>query len=543
MLAGYTIKGKTVEGNTVDLPLAAKYDAAGNNISEFYASKKLVDEMISKVEEPQPLLNLRGNFDNKSSYAKNDVVIYKSNIWVAQKDMTPPHGEVITDVPPDNANSISSSWLIFLEGVRTINDETKSINEYLNYGSHQEVPHVGKWSFLHNGAIYKKEGKLYMCNNTSVKDFCGDIGDGMGVRDFFLLPEESCEITKTYPELGNITVTEVYSWTQFWTELFNTSELKGIQGERGVGVDIKDPKVYETVEEMEADINAEDGTYALIPNIKTVYVKATSGAWNIFGYTNEMPVIGLSSGGGGGGSNLVFFESEEGVDISAFEKKGGSAVEYMRVWAFDLPEGYSPQSGDMIHMKFKAVTEEDEDAGISICEHFDVKLGINVLEAGTPSGRGVFAEGESTVGRLSGVIGSESKNSENKRLRINICPTTIFGEKCYITVNPGILFSIAGDDFMYAGDQNANNRIDIAEYNSLVTNGGNGGLVFTKIGKYSSNPLHCLEEYPFFKMRTSGYSSGNVEIRTNGDFDIMFQETSTTSLPKSVKLLRGEIVR
>ncbi len=484
-------------------------------------------------------LNWRGEFNGRNtSYSTGDIVRYKDNLWVAKRDIAPNTLGIIvnSEIPPETSGGSSDAWLLFLEGARMIKDETAAIGEYLSWSSNQEPPHSGGASFLYKGALYKKDGKVYMCNNTYVEGFSRGT-DGGGREDLFLLPEETYEMTV----MG---IPVMYSWTQFWLELFNVNDLKGIQGERGVGVDIKNPKIYATPEAMRADTAVGEGTYGLIPSEKTVYVKATSGEWKVFGYTNEMPVIGLSGGGGGGeGANLVFFESEEGEDISAFEKKGSSAVDHMRVWTFDLPEGYSPQSGDMIRMTFKAITEENEEAGLKLCEHFEVKLGMEVVEAETPSGKGVYAEAESTVGRLSGRVGSESKNSSAKNLRVDICPTAIFGENCYVTLNPDILFTVAEDDFIYAGDSNAHSGIDKAEYNSLVTNGGKGGIVFTKIGTYSSDPLHYLEEYPFFKMRATGYDSGNVSVKTNGDFDMMFEETSITSLPKAVKLLRGEIVR
>lgn len=488
-----------------------------------------------------PNLNWRGEFNVRStSYSTGDIVRYKDNLWVAKKDITPSTGGLIinSEIPPETSGGYSSAWLLFLEGARMIKDETAAINEYLSWTTNQEIPHsISGATFLYKGAMYKKNNKVYMCNNTYVEGFYEDRGGEGGITYFFLLPEETCELA--YPGTD---ITISYSWNQFWLELFNVNDLKGIQGERGVGVDIKNPKIYATAEAMRADTAVGEGTYALIPSEKTLYVKTSSGEWKVFGYTNDMPVIGLSSGGGGG-SNLVFFESEEGEDISTFEKKGSSAVDNMRVWTFDLPEGYSPQSGDMIRMTFKAITEENEEAGLKLCEHFEVKLGMEVVEAETPSGKGVYAEAGSTVGRLSGLVGCVSKNSGTKKLNVGFAPTAIFGEHCYITINPNIIFDVASDDLIYDSDYNAHSSIDKAEYNSLVTNGGKGGIVFTKINRYSGDNDIDNNEYPFFKRRSSGYSSGSIAINTSGDFDMMFEETSITSLPKAVKLLRGEIVR
>ena len=488
-----------------------------------------------------PNLNWRGEFNVRStSYSTGDIVRYKDNLWVAKKDITPSTGGLIinSEIPPETSGGYSSAWLLFLEGARMIKDETAAINEYLSWTTNQEIPHsISGATFLYKGAMYKKNNKVYMCNNTYVEGFYEDRGGEGGITYFFLLPEETCELA--YPGTD---ITISYSWNQFWLELFNVNDLKGIQGERGVGVDIKNPKIYATAEAMRADTAVGEGTYALIPSEKTLYVKTSSGEWKVFGYTNDMPVIGLSSGGGGG-SNLVFFESEEGEDISTFEKKGSSAVDNMRVWTFDLPEGYSPQSGDMIRMTFKAITEENEEAGLKLCEHFEVKLGMEVVEAETPSGKGVYAEAGSTVGRLSGLVGCVSKNSGTKKLNVGFAPTAIFGEHCYITINPNIIFDVASDDLIYNSDYNVHSSIDKAEYNSLVTNGGKGGIVFTKINRYSGDNDIDNNEYPFFKRRSSGYSSGSIAINKSGDFDMMFEETSITSLPKAVKLLRGEIVR
>ena len=482
-----------------------------------------------------PNLNWRGEFNGrKTSYSAGDIVRYKDNLWVAKNDITPSAGGLVTS-PPETSGGYSGVWLLFLEGARVIKDETARINEYMSLPINQQVPHsISGISFLYKGAMYKKDGKVYMCNNTYVEGFSRGT-DGGGKENLFLLPEETYEMTV----MG---IPVMYSWTQFWIELFNVNDLKGTQGERGVGVDIKNPKIYATAEAMRVDTAVGEGTYGLIPSEKTLYVKTSSGEWKVFGYTNDMPVIGLSSGGGGG-SNLVFFESEEGEDISTFEKKGSSAVDNMRVWTFDLPEGYSPQSGDMIRMTFKAITEENEEAGLKLCEHFEVKLGMEVVEAETPSGKGVYAEAGSTVGRLSGLVGCVSKNSGTKKLNVGFAPTAIFGEHCYITINPNIIFDVASDDLIYDSDYNAHSSIDKAEYNSLVTNGGKGGIVFTKINRYSGDNDIDNNEYPFFKRRSSGYSSGSIAINTSGDFDMMFEETSITSLPKAVKLLRGEIVR
>lgn len=483
-------------------------------------------------------LNWRGEFsDWKTSYVAGDIVRYKDNLWVAHKEIIPGVGGVIAnaDKPSATAGAYSQAWLLFLEGAMTIKDETTNINEYISLPIHQQVPHsISGISFLYKGAMYKNNGKVYMCNNTYVEGFSRGT-DGGRKENLFLLPEETYEMTV----MG---IPIMYSWTQFWIELFNVNDLKGTQGERGVGVDIKNPKIYATAEAMRVDTAVGEGTYGLIPSEKTLYVKTSSGEWKVFGYTNDMPVIGLSSGGGGG-SNLVFFESEEGEDISTFEKKGSSAVDNMRVWTFDLPEGYSPQSGDMIRMTFKAITEENEEAGLKLCEHFEVKLGMEVVEAETPSGKGVYAEAGSTVGRLSGLVERVRKNSGETKLQVTFANTAIFGEHCYITINPNIIFDVASDDLIYDSDYNVHSSIDKAEYNSLVTNGGKGGIVFTKINRYSGDNDIDNNEYPFFKRRSSGYSSGSIAINTSGDFDMMFEETSITSLPKAVKLLRGEIVR
>ena len=48
-MAGYTLQGKTSNGAMVDIPLAATYDSAGNNIISTYAAKKEYQDIMDKL--------------------------------------------------------------------------------------------------------------------------------------------------------------------------------------------------------------------------------------------------------------------------------------------------------------------------------------------------------------------------------------------------------------------------------------------------------------------------------------------------------------
>jgi len=48
-MAGYTLQGKTADGTMVDVPLAATYDAAGNNIQQHYAAKTEYEAIMAKL--------------------------------------------------------------------------------------------------------------------------------------------------------------------------------------------------------------------------------------------------------------------------------------------------------------------------------------------------------------------------------------------------------------------------------------------------------------------------------------------------------------
>lgn len=48
-MAGYTLQGKTADGSMVDVPLAATYDAAGNDIQATYAAKAEYEAIMAKL--------------------------------------------------------------------------------------------------------------------------------------------------------------------------------------------------------------------------------------------------------------------------------------------------------------------------------------------------------------------------------------------------------------------------------------------------------------------------------------------------------------
>lgn len=50
-MAGYTLQGKTSNGAMVDIPLAATYDSAGNNIISTYAAKADIEPQLASIEE------------------------------------------------------------------------------------------------------------------------------------------------------------------------------------------------------------------------------------------------------------------------------------------------------------------------------------------------------------------------------------------------------------------------------------------------------------------------------------------------------------
>lgn len=45
-MAGYILQGKTESGSMVNIPLAATYDSAGNNITNTYATKSSLSSYV-----------------------------------------------------------------------------------------------------------------------------------------------------------------------------------------------------------------------------------------------------------------------------------------------------------------------------------------------------------------------------------------------------------------------------------------------------------------------------------------------------------------
>lgn len=68
-MAGYTLQGKTANGTMVDVPLAATYDAAGNNIQQHYAAKEEYEAIMAKLGTMDGKLDAIVGLSKDSSFA------------------------------------------------------------------------------------------------------------------------------------------------------------------------------------------------------------------------------------------------------------------------------------------------------------------------------------------------------------------------------------------------------------------------------------------------------------------------------------------
>ena len=68
-MAGYKLQGKTADGTMVDVPLAATYDAAGNNIQQHYAAKTEYEAIMAKLGTMDGKLDAIVGLSKDSSFA------------------------------------------------------------------------------------------------------------------------------------------------------------------------------------------------------------------------------------------------------------------------------------------------------------------------------------------------------------------------------------------------------------------------------------------------------------------------------------------
>ena len=68
-MAGYKLQGKTASGTMVDIPLAATYDAAGNDIQQHYAAKTEYEAVMDKLGTMDGKLNALVGLSKDSSFA------------------------------------------------------------------------------------------------------------------------------------------------------------------------------------------------------------------------------------------------------------------------------------------------------------------------------------------------------------------------------------------------------------------------------------------------------------------------------------------
>lgn len=69
-MAGYVLQGKTQSGSMVDIPLAAKYDASGNEIAAYYAAKTEYENMMAKLNTMDGKLDTVLLFSGTKSFSE-----------------------------------------------------------------------------------------------------------------------------------------------------------------------------------------------------------------------------------------------------------------------------------------------------------------------------------------------------------------------------------------------------------------------------------------------------------------------------------------
>lgn len=107
-MAGYVLQGKTQSGSMVDIPLAATYDASGNEIAAYYAAKTEYENMMAKLNTMDGKLDTVLMLSSVKSFAEtswSDIAKlseagYAASVFKVgdEKQITLTTGEIITMV-------------------------------------------------------------------------------------------------------------------------------------------------------------------------------------------------------------------------------------------------------------------------------------------------------------------------------------------------------------------------------------------------------------------------------------------------------------
>lgn len=107
-MAGYVLQGKTQSGSMVDIPLAATYDASGNEIAAYYAAKTEYENMMAKLNTMDGKLDTVLMLSSVKSFAEtswSDIAKLSESGYAAsvfkvgdEKQITLTTGEVVTMV-------------------------------------------------------------------------------------------------------------------------------------------------------------------------------------------------------------------------------------------------------------------------------------------------------------------------------------------------------------------------------------------------------------------------------------------------------------
>lgn len=107
-MAGYVLQGKTQSGSIVDIPLAATYDASGNEIAAYYAAKTEYENMMAKLNTMDGKLDTVLMLSSVKSFAEtswSDIAKLSESGYAAsvfkvgdEKQITLTTGETVTMV-------------------------------------------------------------------------------------------------------------------------------------------------------------------------------------------------------------------------------------------------------------------------------------------------------------------------------------------------------------------------------------------------------------------------------------------------------------
>lgn len=107
-MAGYVLQGKTQSGSMVDIPLAATYDASGNEIAAYYAAKNEYENMMAKLNTMDGKLDAVLMLSSVKSFAEtswSDIAKLSDSGYAAsafkvgdEKQITLTTGETVTMV-------------------------------------------------------------------------------------------------------------------------------------------------------------------------------------------------------------------------------------------------------------------------------------------------------------------------------------------------------------------------------------------------------------------------------------------------------------